>query len=163
MAGHFDESLVWSYDQMRRQDLEVGHWWGVYKDIASLVVPPTTFNAVLMCKGSWASVATELSSLCSATRIGMKCFGHAQSFVVGSLMAEFVNSGLASLTAVPELKPEALHHFTHACISEAQDQNTSATLACKRTIAVSYRGIMLDLQVVNFQEDPAETRHDILS
>ena len=47
-----------TYDRMRKQDLEVGHWWGVYKDIAPLVVATTTFTAALTCKGSWASVAT---------------------------------------------------------------------------------------------------------
>lgn len=157
VATHFDEALVWSFDQMAKQDLELAHWWGVYRDIAALVVCPTTFATVLGCGGCWASVPNELAALCSASRIGAKCFGHAQSFVVGSVMAQFVTTSLKELTGQAELKTEALHLYTHACISEAQKQNTSATLAVKRTIALDYRGIKLDLQVVNFQEDTTAT------
>ena len=72
-------------------------------------------------------------------------------------MANFVDKHLVQLTALPGVKPDSLHLFTHSCISEAQNQNSSATLAIKRTIAVDYCGIMLDLEVVNFQEDPIET------
>ena len=142
---------------MQRQDLEIEHWWQVYEQIAVLVVSSECFQVVLGCKGSWGSVPAELSSICNSSRIGMKCFGHAQSFAVGAIMADFVDKHLVQLTALPEVKPEALHFFTHSCTSEAQSQNSSATLAIKRTIAVDYCGIMLDLEVVNFQEDPIET------
>ena len=72
-------------------------------------------------------------------------------------MADFVDKHLVQLTALPEVKPEELHLFTHPCISEAQNQNSSATLAIKRTIAIDYCGILLDSEVVNFQEDLIET------
>ena len=142
---------------MQRQDLGIEHWWQVYEQIAVLVVSGKCFKVVLDCKGSWASVPDELSSVCNSSRIGMKCFGHAQSLVVGAIMANFVDKNLVQLTALPEVKPEALRLMTHSCISEAQNQNSSATLAIKRTIAVDYCGILLDLEAVNFQEDLIET------
>ena len=142
---------------MQRQDLEIEHWWQVYEQIAGLVVSGECFKVVLGCKGSWASVPAELSSICNSSRIGMERFGHAQSFVVGAIMADFVDKHLEQLTALPDVKPDALHRITHQCISEAQNQNSSATLAIKRTIAVNYCGIMLDLEAVNFQEDLIET------
>ena len=106
---------------MQRQDLGVEHWWQVYEQIAVLVVSSECFKVVLGCKGSWASVPAELSSICNSSRIGMKCFGHAQSFAVGAIMADFVGKNLVQMTALPEVKPEALHLMTHSCISGAQN------------------------------------------
>ena len=157
LANHFDEALVWSFQQMQRQDLEIEHWWQVYGQIAILVVSSECFKVVLGCKGSWGSVPAELSSICNSSRIGMKCVGHAQSFVVGAIMADFNGKNLVQMTALPEVKPEALHLMTRSCVSEAQNQNSSATLAIKHTIAVDYCGILLDLEVVSFQGDPIDT------
>ena len=142
---------------MQRQDSDVSRWRGVYGQIAVLVVSGQCFKTVLGCNRSWATVPTELVSICNSSRIGMKCFGYAQIFVVGAIMADVVGKSLQQLTAVAEVKPEAFHLFTHSCISEAQNQNSSATLAAKRTIAVDCCGILLDLEVGNFQEDLIET------
>jgi hypothetical protein len=149
----FDECLVFTWEQMRKQDLRLEHWWEVYHQQASLVVDDRSFNKVLRCKDQWSTVASELDALVNNSLIGMKCFGHANTYLVGAEMQTMVTEALHALGGKEVITRADLNHISDKLMGRAANKAAASALAMKREVSCRFRNLNITFQVANFQED----------
>ena len=154
LTTKFDEALVFTWEQMRKQDLSLEHWWEVYEDQAKLVVSTTTFAKVLGCKGQWHEVAADLDILVANSLIGQRCFGHANTYVVGSQMHSLVTDALKDLSKKELITKADVASVQDAIMAQAANRSAASALASKRDISCQFRNITITFQVTNFQEEP---------
>lgn len=149
----FDECLACTWEQMRKQDLDLSHWWEVYQEQAQLVVCTSKFAKVLGCKGQWSDVAADLDALVHSSLIGQRAFGHANTFVVGAQMQSMVEKALADLSKKNSITKDVMEALQDSLMAEAANKSAASALASKRNITCQFRDISITFQVSNFQED----------
>jgi hypothetical protein len=154
----FDECLVFTWEQMRKQDLSLEHWWEVYGEQASLVVDCDNFKKVMQCKGQWSAVASELDALVGSSLIGARCFAHANTYVVGADMESMVNEVLLAASTKPQITKADITHLQDKIMASAANKSAASALAMKRNVKCRFRDLDITFEVANFQEDRKHIR-----
>ena len=148
----FDERLLFTWEQMRRQDLNLEHWWEVYQDQASLVVDKGAFVKLLGAKGQWSRVAAELDSVVNGSKMGYRAFGHADTYVVGAEMKNMVNECLFKIANQATITKADVDMIQDKLMARAANKSAASALAMKRDVLCNFRNLEITIQVANFQE-----------
>ena len=152
LRAKFDECLLFTWEQMRRQDLKLEHWWEVYKDQASLVVDKASFAKCIGCGGQWSLVTAELDIVVTGSMIGHRAFGHANTYVVGAEMKHMVNECLLSIADKATITKADINKIQDMLMARAANKSAASALAMKRDVLCTFRNLEITIQVANFQE-----------
>ena len=137
---------------MRRQDLNLEHWWEVYQDQASLVIDKGAFVKLLGAKGQWSRVAAELECVVNGSKMGYRAFGHANTYVVGAEMKNMVNECLLSIADKATITKADVDQIQDKLMARAANKSAASALAMKRDVLCNFRNLEITIQVANFQE-----------
>ena len=97
-----DDSLVWTWECMRKKKLSKAHWCTIYKKLLPLIrVELGDFEMLCGRKSNWTEVEAIVRQCCSGSLLGKRLFGSLQQYVtgakVGTVMqvkiAEWLNAG----------------------------------------------------------------------
>lgn len=154
MRAQLDDSLVWGYDQMRKQGLSLEHWWAIYEKVAGLVVVARDFCDIMKCEERWGNVRSQLNKVVAGSRIGARCFSTAQSFVTGATQAAMIMESLAVVAQATSITYEQMHNMFSDLTEKVNSECPAALSTTKRTILCSYKGISLSVVVTHFAEEP---------
>ena len=108
-AAHtFDHALVLSLGGWRRGTMSDDRWLNCWRACAAVVMDVEAAERVFAARGSWASVAHDVSRLCAQTHLGSHLFSWAKPHCVASRLREHAENLLKVLDGNEEVTAEKL-------------------------------------------------------
>jgi hypothetical protein len=127
-------------------------WWGIYSDIAGLVLDKAGVTAIFAEVTSWTNVSKELAQVTSCSLIGAKMFGFANALVISERVCTAIDAKLALIK--DEITVAVRTKFFDECIFVGESLHVSKLLVDRRAIKLSCGGLPYEVQVADFGEEP---------
>ena len=154
----FDRALVTSYGTFLKRKLKLETWWGVHRDIASLVVDVDKVDALISLKGPWLTAEAILSQVTSTSQLGSLMYGWAHTNVIGDKMAVALKRLMATLSRSVSLSEIAWREGLKQFEQEALRLDARKTLLMHRDVTFKYCGLSLKLKMHSLDEEVVFTK-----
>ena len=153
-AAHvFDQALCLSLASWRRGTMSDDRWLQVWQQCAALILDVPAAMCVYQARGSWSSVAAEVSKLCSQTHLGSRLFSWAQPHCTAAKLREHAQKLLDGLNGVPRITKDHIAKWWSEVRAEAASMEAETILNLKRECKMQYRGIVIGLQVSTWEQE----------
>ena len=90
MRSYFEQTLVKSFVESRKHDLDRETWWKDTKELCAFVLPVDAVTACFKCKDEWATVEVHLQAAVSSGDLGRVLFGKCWKELAGDKVSHIL-------------------------------------------------------------------------
>ena len=121
--------------------------------VLKLVMPPTSLTTVLNAKGSWTTVAEDISKLVASSQTGLRLFTSAIEGVMSTRLAETIAECIdTSMTEDDTLTEAQVLQAQADCQKKVEALPCISLLPQRRSVVMQYRGQDVQVRVLSVQE-----------
>jgi hypothetical protein len=147
----YDETLVASWSSYKKEQMPLDDWLRVYQPLFALLRVEAEVAKVMSVETSWIDDRQELRRLCNF-KVGRMQFGWCMQNVLGADLGLCIQEKLSEMKGKP-VTEECSDEAKRMTIQGATSIPGVAGLADRRKVAMSYRGVAIELWVGSIVEE----------
>ena len=153
LRSTFDEAMMTCYSEMRKNNVQLEEFWPIYREQCYLILDQGHADRVMAQAGSWTAVAKELQTLTATSQLGQVMFGEFNEFVISEKVHIALRKSVSMMQREPKLNRDVLLQCAADFETEVAGTGARQILLKKRMAEVTYRGLVLQIEVTSIDEE----------
>ena len=153
IAHVLDRALCLSLASWRRGVMSDDRWLQVWGPCAALIMDTDAATRIYAARGSWTSVAKDVSNLCAQTHLGSSLFAWAQPHCTAAKLKEHAEKLLADMDKEAHITAGMVSKWWADVRAEASTMQADEILSHKREAKLSYRMAKISIEVGTWEDE----------
>ena len=124
LSHHYDDTMCWTWDCMRKKRISKSHWYLVYGKLLKIwMTAQADFKLLCDRKENFGEVEHKLQEAIAFSKLGKKMFGSLQSYVAGAKVGKLVGELFCQWTTAGRVSKQQVEDGIQKITDEACTKN----------------------------------------